>query len=89
LLGDGEAHGEDAIGVVGVDLGGVEAVAEEQLAAETSLGAFGSDDVDTVLALPGALGAPREQVGFVGVFERGRVYSGPPHPGSGGGAGCF
>jgi hypothetical protein len=88
LLGDGEAHGEDAIGVVGVDLGGVEAVAEEQLAAETSLGAFGSDDVDTVLALPGALGAHREHVAFDGEVDRGRVYSGLPEPGSGGGAGC-
>ena len=76
LLGDGDGDGQHAVLVAGVHLGGVEAVAEEQLAAEGAVDALIGDDVVALDGTPGALGADGEDVALVFEVDGGGIDAG-------------
>src|SRR4051794_8379013 len=61
-LGNRDAHGEHALVVVGLDVAGVEGLAEEQLAAERASGPLGYDHLVALPGLPGSLGLYGEHV---------------------------
>src|SRR3954462_14220692 len=56
LLGDGDGEREDTVVVTGLDVVGVEALAEEQLSGEPTVGPFRHDDVLALVTLRVPLG---------------------------------
>src|SRR4051794_26793066 len=74
-FGHRDPQGEDAAFVVGDDAFGVEGVTQDELAAEHSARAFGSEEL--VLACQrGSLRADRQDVAFHVEVDRGRVDAG-------------
>ena len=73
---DGDGDGEHAVFVGGVDLLGVEAVTEKELAAEGALAAFARYDLVTLDGRPVPLGGDRHGVAFDGEVDRRRVDAG-------------
>ena len=70
---DGDGDGEHSVFVGGVDLVGVEAVAEKELAAEGALSPFARDDLVAFDGLPVPLGGDRHGVAFDSEVDRRRV----------------
>jgi integrase/recombinase XerD len=75
-VGDGDGDREDTVLIGGVDLVGVEAVAEEQLAREGALSAFAGDDLVAFDGLPVPFRADRHRVALDGDVDRGGVDAG-------------
>jgi hypothetical protein len=76
LFGDGDGEGEHTVFVAGAEVVTVEALAEEQLAAEVALGPFGDLDLIALGADPVARRPHGEQILLHGQLDEAGIDAG-------------